>query len=211
MKIYSYVVHHDYGLAPNPFGKYCTLTVCKTKIRRSNNLQIGDWIIGTGSKHIEETFGKPCVNHLIYAMKVSEKILMEDYWNDERFQYKKPILNGSLTTMYGDNIYFKNEDGSWGQLDSAHSKHDGVVNEEHLRTDTEGIYAIISEEFYYFGDCCPELPDSLKSICKNGIGEKTITEEETIEQFVKWMKTEFSIGIHGDPINWKEHDQKSLF
>src|SRR5690554_1158418 len=106
MKIYSYVVHHDYGLAPNPFGKYCTLTVCKTKIRKSNNLNIGDWIIGTGSKNIEVVAGHKCIDHLIYAMKVSEKILIEDYWLDERFQYKKPIINGSLVSMYGDNIYF---------------------------------------------------------------------------------------------------------
>lgn len=211
MKIYSYVVHHDYGLAPNPFGKYCTLSVCKTKIRRSKNLQIGDWIIGTGSKHIEETTRNPCVDHLIYAMKVSEKILMEDYWNDDRFQYKKPILNGSLTTMYGDNIYYKKEDQTWGQLDSAHSKHDGDVNEDHLNKDTDGKYAIISEEFYYFGDNCPELPDNLKSICRNGRGEKTIIKEETIDQFISWLKNEFSTGIHGDPLNWRDHDQQSLF
>lgn len=211
MKIYSYVVHHDYGLAPNPFGKYCTLTVCKTKIRKSNNLQIGDWIIGTGSKNIEDITGQKCINHLIYAMKVSEKILIEDYWNDERFQYKKPIINGSLSSMYGDNIYFKNEDGTWGQINSAHSKHDGILNEGHLETDTSGKFSIISEEFYYFGDNCPEIPENLKSVCKKGIGEKTITDETTIDLFINWLTKEYTPGIYGDPINWKEHNQGSLF
>ncbi|MCO5259685.1 MAG: hypothetical protein M9916_06030 [Crocinitomicaceae bacterium] len=211
MKIYSYVVHHDYGLAPNPFGKFCTLTVCKTKIRRSNNLQIGDWIIGTGSKNIEDVTGFKCLGHLVYAMKVSEKILLEDYWEDNRFQYKKPIINGSLVSMYGDNIYYKNADGSWGQVDSAHSLPDGVSNEKHMSTDTEGKYAIISEEFYYFGDNCPEIPENLIGVCKSGIGEKTITDEKLVNEFIIWLKTNFSVGISGDPINWREHDQGVLF
>lgn len=210
MKIYSYVVHHDFGFAPNPFGKYCTLTVCKAKIRKSKNLNIGDWIIGTGSKNIEDITGHKCIDHLIYAMKVSEKILIEDYWLDERFQYKKPITNGSLASMYGDNIYFKNEDGTWDQIDSAHSKHDGV-NDQHLKTDTEGLYALIAEEYYYFGIRCPEIPDNLKSICRNGRGSKTIKDNETIANFLDWLVTGHKPGINGDPLNWKEHDQQSLF
>ncbi len=211
MKIYSYVVHHDYGLAPNPFGLYCTLTVCKTKIRRSNNLKIGDWIIGTGSKNIEDVTGFKCLNHLVYAMKISEKILIEDYWNDERFQYKKPIINGSLVSMYGDNIYYKKEDGTWGQVDSAHSLNEGLQNETHTTTDTDGKYALISEEFYYFGDNCPLIPNELIDVCKKGIGEKTITQQDIVDAFVSWISENFSQGISGDPINWREHDQGTLF
>lgn len=48
MSYFSYVVEHDYGLAPNPFGGYCSLAVCKPGIRGNENLKIGDWIIGTG-------------------------------------------------------------------------------------------------------------------------------------------------------------------
>ena len=112
--------------------------------------------------------------------------------------------------MYGDNIYFKNEDDTWGQIDSAHSKHEGV-NDVHLKTDTEGKYALIAEEFYYFGDSCPEIPDNLKNICKNGIGEKTIKNIETIEMFLVWLKKGYKPGLNGDPLNWMGHDQQSLF
>ena len=54
MKIYSYKIDHDFGLAPNPFGQYCTVAVCKPDIRKSKNLKIGDWIIGTGSKSLSK-------------------------------------------------------------------------------------------------------------------------------------------------------------
>ncbi|MBK9047533.1 MAG: hypothetical protein IPL74_12755 [Bacteroidetes bacterium] len=53
MIMYSYLIEHDLGLAPNPFGKYCTLAVCKSEIRKSKKLSIGDWIIGTGSGDLE--------------------------------------------------------------------------------------------------------------------------------------------------------------
>lgn len=43
-KIYSYVLRIDNGAAPNAFGQFCTLTICKPAIRR--NAEIGDWVIG---------------------------------------------------------------------------------------------------------------------------------------------------------------------
>jgi len=83
MKYYSYKIEHDFGLAPNPFGSYCTLAVCRPTIRKNKNLEIGDWIIGTGSAKLKN------LHHLIYAMQVEEKLTFNEYWNDSRFNYKK--------------------------------------------------------------------------------------------------------------------------
>ena len=114
MVVYSYVIEHDFGLAPNPFGRYCTLAVCKLKIRGSSKLKIGDWILGTGSKAIEMSTGKKGLRKkLIYAMQVTEKITFDDYWSDPRFQYKKPRMNGSRVAMFGDNFYHTDENGNW--------------------------------------------------------------------------------------------------
>jgi hypothetical protein len=55
-KIYSYVLRIDDGAATNPFWGLCTLTICKPAIRR--NAQIGDWVIGTGSKNTKLKDGK---------------------------------------------------------------------------------------------------------------------------------------------------------
>ena len=210
MEFYSYLVEHDFGLAPNPFGKYCTVAVCKPKIRRSSKLKVGDWIIGTGSKALEVASGRKLRHHLIYAMKVSEILSMDDYWNDERFEYKKPVINGPLITMYGDNFYHKDDAGNWKQEDSAHSNNDGSPNETHLKTDTGGENVLIAEIFYYFGMQAPEIPDELKKICHTGIGEKKLNIDEG-ENLIRWVESNFTKGIHGDPVNWVEYDQIDLF
>lgn len=209
MVVYSYVIEHDLGLAPNPFGRYCTLAVCKPTIRKSGKLTVGDWIIGTGSKALENTIGKALVNRLIYAMKVSEKITLEEYWSDVRFQYKKPVRKGTLITMYGDNFYHKDENGNWIQEDSAHCNSDGSCNKTHLKTDTDGINVLISEYFFYFGNRAPEIPISLKEICHTGIGQKKLP-EQLGNNLVTWLTSNFHSGIHGDPLNWSEYNQTSL-
>lgn len=208
MNYFSYVVEHDYGLAPNPFGGYCTLAVCKPAIRKNKNLEIGDWIIGTGSKKLNR------LNHLIYAMKVEEIITFNEYWNDERFRYKRPIINGSLVQMYGDNFYHTNEQsGEWIQEPSAHST---VNKERHTETDTSADSVLISRNFYYLGDNSVEIPYDFSIFCKKGPGMKYKDLEEMGEEFISWITTNPNIekGIGGDPINWNEyeseHNQTSL-
>lgn len=210
MNYYSYLIEHDFGLAPNPFGGYCTLTVCKLKIRKSKNLKVGDWIIGTGSKSLEERFKRKYWHRLISAMQVSEIISIEDYWDDPRFQCKKPIINGSLPLMYGDNFYHKNNQGDWIQEDSAHSNNDGSPNLIKLLDDVKGKNAVISNNFYYFGQSCPLIPENLHDICYDRQGEKKLKEEKGIE-FILWLTSNYKKGINGDPIDWQIYDQLTLF
>lgn len=210
MVVYSYLIEHDLGLAPNPFGKYCTLAVCKPKIRKSSKLKLGDWVIGTGSKALEEASGRKLRDKLIYAMKVTERITLEEYWNDARFQHKKPVMNGTLVTMYGDNFYHKDETGKWVQEDSAHCNIDGTCNPEHLKIDTGGNNVLISDYFFYFGDKALTIPDNFKEICHTGIGEKKL-QEQAGNELIDWITANFHTGIHGDPLNWIEYKQLRLF
>ena len=101
MKLFSYILARDFGFAPNPFYSICSLATCKPIIRKK--AQIGDWIIGTGSKQLN------CENKLIYIMEITDKVTFNQYWSNPKYNCKKPIINGSLKQMYGDNIYFKNE------------------------------------------------------------------------------------------------------
>jgi len=212
MVVYSYVIEHDFGLAPNPFGRYCTLAVCKPKIRGSSKLKIGDWILGTGSKAIEMSTGKKWLRRkLIYAMQVSEKITFDDYWSDPRFQYKKPKMNGSRVAMFGDNFYHTDENGNWIQEDSAHSMQDGTCNQGHLKKDTSSRNVLISEHFYYFGTNAPTIPNEFLEICKEGIGEKKFENIQLADDFINWVTINFKTGIHGDPLNWVRSNQLSLF
>jgi hypothetical protein len=101
MRLFSYVLRHDSGFAPNPFWGYCTLACCKPVIRRV--AEVGDWIVGTGSV---ENVG---TNKLIYAMKVTEKLTFEQYSLDPRFRNKIP--REGLIEERGDNIYYVDESG----------------------------------------------------------------------------------------------------
>lgn len=85
-RLFSYVVHHDYGTAPNPYGGYCTLALCKFGSPGWPNVvelaQEGDWVAGTsgvGPDSAKE-HGK-----LIYAMRVDEKLTLAQYARDPRF------------------------------------------------------------------------------------------------------------------------------
>jgi hypothetical protein len=79
-KLFSYVVHHDYGFAPNPFGGFCTLAKCKYGSKKKPNIiemaNEGDWIAGTGGADIVKSSGR---GKLIFAMKVDEKIPLLQY------------------------------------------------------------------------------------------------------------------------------------
>lgn len=201
MGYYSYKIEHDFGLAPNPFGGYCTLAICKGDIRKNKRLAIGDWVFGTGSVKLKN------LHYLIYAMKVGETLTFDQYWDDDRFQYKKPVLNGSLVQMYGDNIYHKDaKTGKWIQEDSAHSSAAGVLNEAHLNADINGKLVLISQDFYYFGDQAIKIPDNFLSICSEGRSVKSISiPKADADNFVNWLNKNYETGIIGDPINWKNH------
>ncbi|MBE7653362.1 hypothetical protein [Tenacibaculum finnmarkense] len=204
MEFFSYVIKHDLGLAPNPFWNYCTLAVCKPNIRKNRNLNIGDWIIGTGS----EKMGK--LNHFIYAMQLTEKMTFEEYWMDSRFTFKKPILNGSLMQMYGDNFYHKNNDSDdWIQEKSAHSV---VDKEKHKKRDTSANTVLISSNFYYLGDSSILIPDEFRKLCKKKQGMKYKGLSEIGIQFMDWIQNQKKIkkGISGDPINWNQYKQMKL-
>lgn len=212
LSVYTYVIDHDLGLAPNPFWGYCTLAVCKPKIRNSKQLKIGDWIIGTGSVALEKRFKKPkgrFVNKVIYAMEVNEIISFEEYWNDFRFNVKKPNVNGSLVRMYGDNIYYP-IDNEWGQLDSAHSNHDGSMNLKHRKKDLSGKNVLISDNFYYFGDNLIKVPMRFIKLFKVGVGQKKNKDELAVE-FITWIKETQVKGITGNPIDWELHKQGNIF
>lgn len=204
MSIYAYKITRDYGFAPNPFGEYCSLACCKPHIRKK--AVVDDWIIGTGA--IENGL----LNHLIFLMKVTEKLTFQEYWDDKRFNYKKPILNGSLKQIHGDNIYY-NQDKIWYQLDSHHSFYEGELNEKNLKQDLSGEYVLISDCFVYLGDQFLKIPDEFIEICPTTKHRDyiTIKNDKLAEEFISVILNKYNTGLIGKPINWKEYEQLELF
>lgn len=77
MRLCSYVVKNDKGLAPNPFWGYCTLALC-TPNHMGIKAEKGDWLVGNSS------VAKG--NKLIFAMQVEEILSFDQYYNDPRFK-----------------------------------------------------------------------------------------------------------------------------
>lgn len=198
MKMYTYVITRDYGFAPNPFGGVCTLATCKPSIRKF--IEVGDWVIATGPKI---NYNKP--GFLFFAMKVEEKISYNDYWNDERFQFKKPIFNGSLKQCYGDNIYYFDDNlKTWHQQDSHHSLEKGEINPRNLKNDTRSPFVLISNHFYYFGRANTKIPKEFRAeVCnKTRFPLHRVVKSKIAEEFIKWLEETFEVGVVDEPMEF---------
>ena len=200
VRLFSYVVARDYGFAPNPFFGVCTLATCKPGIRR--HASVGDWIIGTGSK----TKGRH--RHLVYAMRVTEAMTFNEYWEDERFQRKKPNLRGSLKQAFGDNIYLRDNEGQWQQLNSHHSYGDGAPNPHNVRNDTQVDSVLLGTEYAYWGGSGPEIPQEFcdydgLDICA-GRGHKCRFSAALVSDFLAWFRSLDENGYLSTPLDWPE-------
>ncbi len=202
VKLYSYVVARDYGFAPNPFFGVCTLATCKPRIR--SVAQIGDWVVGTGSKTRKRE------KHLVYAMRVTDAMTFNQYWADPRFQRKRPNLQGSKKQAFGDNIYSKHARmNKWCQMNSHHSLADGSPNTSNSTADTQTDRVLISDDFVYWGGSGPQLPQRFLNygplhvtLCV-GRNHKNNFPPEFVQEFVDWIRSRNEKGYVSEPLDWR--------
>jgi len=198
MTIYSYVIEHDYGFAPNPFHGPCTLAGCKPDIRKA--AKVGDIIIGTGA--VSAGFER----HMIYWMKVDEITDFARYWMDPRFLTKRPDMDApGKIERFGDNIYRRDRDtGFLVQAFSFHSHPDGSCNEKNFKRDTGKTHRVlIAREFAYFGMEAPEIPQDLHDLIKKGPGQKCRFRPERARAFEEWAVGHSERGYLGKPTHWR--------
>ncbi|MHA4810206.1 Nmad2 family putative nucleotide modification protein [Flavitalea flava] len=200
---YSYKIVRDYGFAPNPFHGICTLATCKPHVRLKAN--IGDWIIGSGAKTTK------LEGRVIYIMLISDKVSFEEYSQNKKYFPKKPITPGGLKRIHGDNIYFKGENNIWNQLPSQHSNPDFSANIKHMKNDLSGKYVLISDYFFYFGNNHFLPPHEYKQVCSDIRDYRKIKNKPMAESFIRFVEKNYQLGVIGDPINWIEYYQRSLF
>lgn len=190
MKMYSYVIPRDYGFAPNPYFGYCTLATCKPRIRQS--AQVGDWVAAFGAAN---TSVRGC---LVVLMQVGEILTFDEYWEDVRFVYKKPVFNKGIKFMYGDNIYHNTNNG-WMQEPSHHSMPDGSINYVNLERDTQADSVLIATEFYYFGNNAIFVPPEFDKLIGKGRNHMICRDEHLISEFIHYVSSNYSRGINGVP------------
>jgi hypothetical protein len=204
MKLYLYTIVRDYGFAPNPFYNCCTLATCKPRIRKGAS--VGDWVVGTGGKTKYNLTG-----HLIYAMKVDEVLDFNSYWNDPRFQGKRPVLNGSIKQLYGDNIYHRDR-GQWVQADSHHSFEAGRPNAQNIVKDTNVDHLLIGKKFVYFGSAAPLVPERFRpysvtdeDLSWSGRGHRVMS-HAFATAFESWLENLNQWGLCGMPLEFNRYD-----
>ena len=200
-KLYVYVVTADGGHAPNPFHGFCTLATCKPQIRKK--AQRRDWIAGISPKQRGHN------RRLVYAMRVDDDLTYDEYWDDRRFELKKPIWEGVTPEKWcGDRYYHRSLDGSWIQEPGDHSNEDGSQNMYHTRKDTRVPRVLVSENtFVYYGKNSIEIPDALcngdNRVVQNcGRGHRCNFSENFRQDFIEWLEEQKHIGVAGEPRDW---------
>jgi hypothetical protein len=195
-RLFSYKITSDSGSAPNPFGKFCTLAICKPKIRSVANK--GDVIIGldTGDR-----------GRIVYCMEVTQKILWKDYIhscrNDNDFKCKVP----TSANHPGDCIWRLDNDLIHPNPLSSCSGH---KPSNFARDISKGKSVLIGEQFWYFGKGDQVeifLTDELKSILPKKQGHKSNSNDKYKDSFVDFFNPALSdnkitaCGIYGCPSN----------
>lgn len=180
LKIYSYVVDHDDGKEPNPFGGTCTLCRCKYGVTREqtqgrfgrkNVVELAAkkrltgeevWVIGTGGTGKRSTGN----GTLIYAMKVDQALTREEFCSKHPKKKSEPP----------ENDFEKHEQ-----------------------------FALTSRHFWYFGSNAKRIPEEFKSekpngfkLEKKGRGFRCIDPED-FGQFYEWLKKNYESGKQGEP------------
>ncbi len=199
MRLFSYIVSHDTGFAPNPFWGFCTLGCCKPVIRRV--AQKGDWIAGISPKSLG--------HNLVYAMQITEDPLsFADYFQADRFECKKPDYRKRDTIkLRGDNIYMPSGKGEYKHLRSRHSLATGAGDVVKKRRDLSGRYVLISYQFYYWGRDAIALPAHLKILIASR-GHKSRFDSTIMRKFLSLLDG-FDTGLLGTPSDWPTDDSRA--
>lgn len=146
----------------------------------------GEWFVGISPKDRG--------NKLVYAMQISETMNFNDYYNDNRFQNKKPKLNGNWKERCGDNFYKIDKNDEWIQDPNPFHPYDKYIGK-----DTKYPVVFISEHYYYFGEKAVQIPDEFRELILDRQGCKFAFDEKLVDGFLFWLKQNYQPGVHGNP------------
>lgn len=183
-QLYTYIVSNDKGLAPNPFWDVCTLAVC-TPNHQGSLVKCGDWIAGFLTKDRGYRF--------LYAMEVDEILGLDQYYQDPRFESKKPNMRGSWKERAGDNFYSLRPDGEWIQHRNRFH-----LSERLKRQDTKYARVFIGRRFWYLGRSATKPPSRFGKLA-GGRGTRVNHHPELVEDFCSWVAESFTTGVHDLP------------
>lgn len=119
-------------------------------------------------------------------------------------------MNGSLVQVHGDNIYHLGAAG-WVQADSHHSLEGGKPNSVNIKTDTSGLNVLVSTNYFYFGHRSISVPQEFSKVLCDVRDYCKVKDHGCATAFISWVQHNYSAGIGGEPISWRDYSQLSLF
>jgi hypothetical protein len=143
---------------------------------------VDDWVVGLRS--VKLPIGD-ISDHVVYAMKVTSKMTLEEYDQFcKTFVIKKKPdwRNRDYRMRMGDCIY--NYIGG----SSNPKMRTGIHIEANVEKDLSGLYALVSKQYYYFGDQPVKLPDNLRPIMSDAQGCKSDANQEYVDLFINWIE-----------------------
>jgi hypothetical protein len=160
-----------------------TLAAC-TPNHQGVRLKEDDWLLGNSSA----STGR----RLIFAMRISQVLDFDDYYNDPRFAGKKADAS-TWQGRCGDNIYLSDKAGGWKQaLAFTHKDAESFIK------DTRYHRVFISDHFFYFGENAPDIPEKYSSLVRKTQGCCCRHDPDIVRDFIAWVE-QYSTGRHGLP------------
>src|SRR5437773_10541669 len=99
VRVHTYVIPWDAGSAPNYDPPFVTLAVCKPRIRK--RAQPGELVVAFAGQDLNRH--EP--HTVVWAGVVVEVLTFAQYWDDKRFQGKKPKRPNGSENRLADNFY----------------------------------------------------------------------------------------------------------
>lgn len=192
--IYRYIVRHDAGTAPNPFDGWCSLAICKPRIRKA--ACVGDWVIGFRACNLGNV--RTGYGHVLYAMQVEESLTFAEYWADKRFRSRRP----SNKNPGPDNFYRPTR--SPGKTEMFEWVENKVHDVDASKRDLSGQKVLIAQKFWYFGmqsaDHDRRLPMDLLHLSPTTQGHvvRKHRKPDDVRMLEAWLK-ELPIGMSSEP------------
>ena len=142
---------------------------------------------------------------VIYWMRVSEAICFDEYWGDARFAAKRPQIPGPKMRMVGDRTY--RHDPVSGEWLFDHSMHylppAAQGGGGHVARDTKVDRLLLGQEFTYWGDIGPKVPDHLLTLFPNPRGQKCPNSGPLLTELHELVGISNPQGVVGDPADWE--------
>ena len=90
----------------------------------------------------------------------------------------------------------------------------GIGTEKNMKTDLGGQCALLSTDFYYFGNNPKPQPNNLKGIIKQGQSHRSTSNDEYADDFIEWIRNYASVNGVFIPSpddyrrNWAEYEKE---